>query len=97
MDRDVRWFAMPVGIQISNIGGEVERAIRWKNRNDKTKMTEFYNKALELLSLSKKDPKNTHRLGELSFCEEELRDYFAGENYYNTTDDMLLRYYNAFI
>ena len=52
MDRDVRWFAMPIGMQISNIGGEVERAIRWKNRNDRIKMTEFYNKALELLSLS---------------------------------------------
>ena len=49
MDRDVRWFAMPIGVQISNIGGEVERAIRWKNRNDRIKMTEFYNKALELL------------------------------------------------
>lgn len=88
---------MPVGVQISNIGGEVERAIRWRNKNDVTKMTEFCNKAIELLSLSKKDPKNVHRLGELNFCEEELKDYFFGENYYNTTDDMLLRYYNAFL
>lgn len=88
---------MPIGVQISNIGGEVERAIRWKNKNETAKKIEFYKKALELLSLTKADPKNIHRLGELSFCEEELTDYFEGENYYNTTDEMLLKYYNAFI
>ena len=32
MDRDVRWFSMPVGMQISNIGSEVNRAIRWKKK-----------------------------------------------------------------
>ena len=97
MDRDVRWFAMPVGTQIANIGGEVERAIRWKNKNNTLRMMEFYNKALDLLSLSKRDPKNIHRLGELGFCEEELTDFFVGENYYNTTEEMLLKFYNAFL
>ena len=27
-----KWFRMPVTEQISNIGGEVARAIRWKNK-----------------------------------------------------------------
>ena len=34
MDRDLRWFQMPIGEQISNIGSEVERAIKYKNKGD---------------------------------------------------------------
>lgn len=37
MDQTVSWFAMPIGVQISNVGSEVHRAIRWKNRSDKQK------------------------------------------------------------
>lgn len=60
-------------------------------------MMDFYRKAIDLLRLTEKDPKNRHRSGELQFCEEELADYFLGENLYNTTEDMLKRYYDAFI
>ena len=28
MDQTVSWFAMPVGVQISNVGSEVHRAIK---------------------------------------------------------------------
>ena len=28
---------------------------------------------------------------------EELKDYFLGENIYGTTDEMLHKYYDAFI
>ncbi len=97
MDRNVRWFEMPVSVQISNIGGEVNRAIRWKKKNDTAKMLSFYKKAIELLRLTQKDPKNAHRIGELQNCEEELADYFLGENLYGTTEDILNKYYDAFI
>ncbi len=88
---------MPVSLQISNIGSEVNRAIRWKNKNDPEKMISFYKKAIELLRLTEKDPKNLHRIHELHFCEEELADYFLGENLYGTTEQMLNKYYDAFI
>ena len=97
MDRIERWFAMPVSVQLANVGGEVNRALRWKNRRDREKSLSFYRKALELLALTKQDPKNSHRLGELSFCEEELTDFFEGENIYSTTDELLTRYYDAFL
>ena len=32
-----------------------------------------------------------------SFCIEELKDYFLGDNTYGTTDEMLHKYYDAFI
>lgn len=97
MDRDLRWFAMSVGMQISNIGSEVNRAIKWKNQNDTRKMMTSYEKALDLLDLTKQDPKNLHHLAELDFCIEELKDYFVGDNIYNTTEQMLHKYYDAFL
>ena len=30
MDRTLRWFAMGIGEQVSNVGSEVNRAIRYK-------------------------------------------------------------------
>lgn len=34
MDNNVKWFEMPVGTQLANVGGEVNRAIRWKDKGD---------------------------------------------------------------
>ena len=97
MDRDVRWFSLPISVQISNIGGEVTRAIRWKNKNDRAKMLSSYKKAIEFLILTQRDPKNIHRRGELQAAIEELADFFIGENIYKTNDEILLKYYDAFI
>ena len=99
MDKEIRttWFEMPISMQIANIGSEVSRAIRWKNRGNEKRKAGFCEKAIDFLQLSMEDPKNKHRIGELSFCIEELRDYFLGENIYGTTDEMLHRYYDAFI
>lgn len=88
---------MGIGEQISNIGSEVNRAIKYKNRNEEDKKRRFYEKAVELLNLTCADPKNKFRLGELEFCIEELTDFFVGTNQYNTTDEMLMKYYDAFL
>lgn len=37
-----KWFEIDVGIQLANVGGEINRAIRWKNRGDDKKMVNFY-------------------------------------------------------
>jgi len=97
MDRTLRWYDMSVGEQISNIGSEVGRAIRYKNKGDEQKAAYFCNKAIEFFEIVKQDPKNKYRQGEFSFCIEELKDYFLGENYYGTTDEMLKKYYDAFL
>ena len=97
MDRTLRWFEMPIALQISNVGSEVARAIKYKNKNENEKACRFCQKAVELLKLTEEDPKNVHRRGELSFAIEELEDYFIGNNVYNTNDEMLRRYYDAFL
>lgn len=97
MDKTVSWFAMPLGVQISNVGSEVHRAINWKNRGDVQKRNSFCMKAIEFLELMKKDPKNCYRKGELDCCIDELKDYLLGENIYNTTEEQLIKYYDAFL
>ena len=54
MDKTISWFAMPIGVQISNVGSEVHRAINWKNRGDVQKRNSFCMKAIEFLELMKK-------------------------------------------
>ena len=88
---------MPVTEQISNIGSEVARVLRYKKKGDFQKARNFANKAIEFWLLSEEDPKNRHRLGEFNCAVEELRDYFLGENIYQTTETMLTRYYDAFL
>ena len=97
MDSKARWFEMPVWMQISNVGSEVQRAIRWKKRGDNQKAENFCKKAIEFWRLSEQDPKNKHRVGEFESAIDELRDYFMGENLYGTSDEMLIRYYDAFL
>ena len=54
-------------------------------------------KVIEFMELMKTDLKNQNRKGELDCCIDELRDYFTGENIYNTTEEQLIRYYDAFL
>ena len=97
MDSDVKWFSMPLGVQISNVGSEVNRAIRYRNKNDRQKAENFCDKAVEFLEIMKRDPKNTARINEFNAAIDELNDYFKGNNTYQTTDRVLTRYYDAFL
>lgn len=92
-----KWFEMDVGIQLANVGGEICRAIRWKNRGDDKKEANFYNKAMEFLELTMQDPKNSHRRGELSEARYELEDFFYGGNTYDNTDESIMKYYDSFL
>lgn len=97
MDQEVSLFKMSFEMQISNVGSEVHRAIRWKNRGDEKGKIEFCKKSIEFLEMMKEDPKNRNRKEELDFRIGELEDYFLGDNHLNTTDDKLIEYYDAFL
>ena len=97
MDSNLRWFEMPVWMQISNIGSEVERAVKWKRRGDIQKSRNFCRKAIDFWHLSEADPKNKHRIGEFQCAIDELADYFLGDNMFQTSEEMLTRYYDAFL
>ena len=98
-DKDLRnkWYDMSVQDQISNIGSEVNRAINWEKKGNIERSKNFCNKAKQLLQLSIEDPKNRKRIGEFFNCICELDDRFFGDNRFNTTDEMLKKYYDAFL
>lgn len=90
-------LSMSFEMQISNVGSEVHRAIRRRNRGDEKGKIEFCNKAIEFLEIIKGDPKNEKRKEELDFRIKELEDYFLGDNSFNTTDDKLIEYYDGYL
>jgi len=92
-----KWNAMTIQEQISNIGSEVLRADRWKQKGNEEKMRAYYDAAISFLILSIRDPKNVAGRDELNLCIDELADYFIGENRWGTTSETLKRYYNAFL
>ena len=92
-----KWFSMTIQEQISNIGSEVLRADRWKQKGNNAKMRAYYDAAVSFLILSIRDPKNRAGKNELNLCIDELADYFIGENQSGTTSETLKRYYNAFL
>lgn len=88
---------MSIEDQISNIGSEVNRAIPWETKGNHERAVGFCGKAKELLQMSIEDPKNRYRRGELFNAILELDDRFLGENYFQTTDEVLRRCYDAFL
>ncbi len=94
--KEENWFKISLVEQLANIGMEVLRAIKWKNKDDK-----YFNKAIEkaidLIDLTKNDPKNRKRLKEICRLKEVLIDYFLGENKYKSTDELWEKYFEPFI
>ena len=91
-----RWNQMSISEQMINIGGELERAIRWRDKNDTEKALNFLAKAEERLELTKQDEKNKGRLGELSLAQEEIEDFFA-DNQWQNDNDSIMKYWNSFL
>lgn len=91
-----RWEKLSLIEQMANIGSEVERAINWKNKNNKEYSNMAFERALELIDLTVADKKNFHRLNEISRIRELLADYFVGENDYSSSDQEWKKYFYSF-
>ncbi len=90
-----RWFELTFFEQMANIGGEVERAILWQNKNKKYSMKSV-ERALELIYLTIEDSRNRKRLKELTRLREALIDYFYFENKFKSSDELWRKYFYAF-
>lgn len=87
-----KWDALSTIEQMANIGSEVSRAIHWKEKDTKTMQCAVY-RALELLTLSIEDKKNTEGLKEILRVRECIADYFLGKNIYHFTDEWWQKYF----
>ena len=90
-----KWFKKSLAEQMANIGSEVERTIIWKNKKDKKYQQLAFERALELIDLTKLDPKNRRRLRELCRMREILCDWYF-DNEYKSTDKSWQNYFMAF-
>ena len=90
------WQQLSFAEQMANIGSEVERAIKWKNKNKLERSQLAFFRSLELMDFTIADKNNIHRLGELCRTREVLVDYFFADNQYKSTDILWQKYFRAF-
>ena len=90
-----RWQELSFIEQMANIGGEVERAISWKNKGNENYSKRALERALELLDLTA-ELTSFCRKKELLRVRETLVDYFYFDNIYRSSDDLWRSYFNPF-
>lgn len=91
-----KWRKLTLVEQMANIGSEVIRAIKWRNRKNVRYSRLAFERALELLDLTLQDPKNRKRLKEIARTREALVDYFAFDNIYHTSAASWQKYFYSF-
>jgi len=93
---DGQWKKLSFFEQMANVGSEVERTIKWKNKENLKYSRMAFERALELIDLTIADQKNRKKLKELLRVRETLADYFAFKNEYGSTDKSWQNYFYAF-
>src|SRR3989344_5588030 len=76
------WFAMSLAEQLGNVGSEVERAVRWRQKGDSEQFQKAFERMLELLDLTLSDKRwRGYRLQELARAREELCRIFTNKDF----------------
>lgn len=91
-----RWAELSFAEQMANIGSEVERTIKWKNKGNKEISNRAFERSLELLEMTIADSKNKKHLKELVRLWEFLADYFKFKNEFCSTDKVWQKYFYSF-
>lgn len=86
------WEKLSIVEQMANVGSEVSRTINWKGRSKRDVELSFA-RAIELLQLTMKDPKNILRLRETARVKETLGDWFINGGLYNISDKDWQKYF----
>ncbi len=82
-----RWFKFSLLEQMSNIGSDVERAMRWKKAGNKEYTQDALDRTLTLIDLTIADPKNRKRLKEIVRLREMFIDYLLYDNTHGFTEE----------
>lgn len=95
-DLQTRWNTFSIFEQMANIGAEVGRAIKWRQKDNGEMSKNAFYRCLELIDYTIDDAKNRNRLKEITRMREMLVDYFAGDNIYQSTDKSWNTYFYYF-
>jgi hypothetical protein len=91
-----RWNELSLAEQMANIGSEVGRAIRWRQKGNAELAQRAAFRALELLDLSLGAGHSYPRLKEIARVRETLVDYLLGSNDFGSSDAVWQRYFDHF-
>jgi hypothetical protein len=94
-----RWAQMSLVEQMANVGSEVERAIRWREKNNPEYAFKSAERALELMDLSLESVEPSagfSRFKELARTREALVDFFFGSNLFGSTHESWKKYFLHF-
>ncbi len=89
------WQKLSLMEQMGNIGSEVSRALRWRDKDQKS-YENAVDRALELLDLTISDPRWQNRLKEIVRTRELLCDATLGGKEYGSSLKDLNRYFFHF-
>lgn len=90
-----RWYTLSLAEQLGNIGSEVLRASRQKDKDEKL-FREAVERALELFDLTLSDPRWRGRHREVARAREVFCDAVCGGILYKSSFDDLVRYFDNF-
>lgn len=92
------WFELSLAEQMGNIGSEIGRAVKRKQRGESTEADKAVERALELFDLTMSDSRwlKTRRLREIARAREVACDLFFGDNIYGSTFESLEKYFYQF-
>jgi hypothetical protein len=90
-----KWFELSLCSQMGNIGSEIGRAKRWKEKDLKNYENAAF-RAIELIDLTLSDPRWKGRYKELARAKEFICDAYFGGKEYNSTFESLEKYFNQF-
>lgn len=91
-----RWAQMSICEQMTNIGGEVSRALNWQKKGNPDFSRKAAERALELIDLSLDSIKLFSRIRELARLREAVVDYFWGSNQFSSSEKLWRKYFGHF-
>jgi len=91
-----KWRALTLPEQMANIGSEVFRSIKSKEKKDERSAQLAFERALELFDLSLQDPKNRKRFIEIARARETFIDFFKYDNQYKQSAQSINNYFLNF-
>ena len=87
------WAKYNLMEQLGNVGSDVDRAIRWKQKGNEAYFQNAVDRAIELMDLTIMDHRWKKSLKELCRARDVICDYFLGKNEYGSTPESISKYF----
>lgn len=91
------WQKLSLCEQMSNIGSEILRALSFYKKGDHKYFESAFERAMELIYLTLKDPRWKNRRKEIARLKEVLCDYLFNNNTFQSSDESFEKYFLPFM